>query len=179
MESGHSFLPNDRDFGSIEKRSKKHSLIYDIDHWIEIIKEARSKKQFEVTKMKGRFFDYKKVMDSRIFSKNFKISTLKWFKVFKNSNLIIYKMEGKGDQLFKYQFDVKFGVGNDLSKCPEPPIKKAKYDDILSLFSLIPQKYHQLYLDLLYDELFISVCVCEIMFIDPFFIKFDSYRLKF
>ena len=61
-------------------------------------------------------------------------------------------MEGKGDQLFKYQCDVKFGVGNDLSKCPEHPIKKAKYDDILSLFSLIPQKYPQFYLDLHYDE---------------------------
>ena len=72
--------------------------------------------------------------------------------VFKNSNLIIYKMEGKGDQLFKHQCDDKFGVGNDPSKCPEHPIKKAKYDDILSLFSLISQKYHQFYLDFLYDE---------------------------
>ena len=26
MESGLSFLPNDRDFGAIEKRSKKHLL---------------------------------------------------------------------------------------------------------------------------------------------------------
>lgn len=50
MTSGHSFLPNDSDFGSIEMFAK-NKLIYVAENWYEIIKKCRRTKPFHVTKM--------------------------------------------------------------------------------------------------------------------------------
>ena len=38
MLSGHSFLPNDRDFGSIELAKKRHPTGYVPDEWYELVR---------------------------------------------------------------------------------------------------------------------------------------------
>lgn len=54
MVSGHSFLPNDTDFGVIERESKKHPFIYGPNEWFQIIKSAKKKNPlFKVIKMDG------------------------------------------------------------------------------------------------------------------------------
>jgi len=52
LESGHSFLPNDSDFGDIEKRLKHHSEVYVPQQYYDVIREARSSsKPFKVIEM--------------------------------------------------------------------------------------------------------------------------------
>ena len=51
-EPGHSFLPNDRDFGQIEKSIKKKAAIYVPAEYVEIMKKARkSPSPFDVVDM--------------------------------------------------------------------------------------------------------------------------------
>ena len=57
LESGHSFLPNDTDFGKIENAKKKNIGIYSEEDWTVIIKGCN----FNVTKMKGSFEDISKL----------------------------------------------------------------------------------------------------------------------
>ena len=46
--TGHSFLPNDRDFGRTEMKKRKHERIYTCEQWMEVIRKARIRKPFEV-----------------------------------------------------------------------------------------------------------------------------------
>ena len=51
MVSGHSYLPNDRDFSSIETSKRKRSHIYTPQDWYELIRTARRKNPFHVCEM--------------------------------------------------------------------------------------------------------------------------------
>ena len=44
LVSGHSFLPNDSEFGVIESSSKKIQNIFVPDDWFDLIKNAKRKK---------------------------------------------------------------------------------------------------------------------------------------
>ena len=46
MTVGHSYLPNDRDFGSIETERCKHNTVFVPEEWYEFIVNARRKKSF-------------------------------------------------------------------------------------------------------------------------------------
>lgn len=66
LVSGHSFLPNDADFGVIEKCSRQHHQIFSPNDWIEIIKSAKRKPpHFKVINMKrNEFFSTKNLENS-------------------------------------------------------------------------------------------------------------------
>jgi hypothetical protein len=50
--SGHSFLPNDSDFGDIQKRLKYNKNVYTMEEYCSVIRECRSQKEpFEVSTM--------------------------------------------------------------------------------------------------------------------------------
>lgn len=51
LVSGHSFLPNDSDFGSVELAAKK-KIIFVPEDWYKIMKECRRNKSFSVVHMK-------------------------------------------------------------------------------------------------------------------------------
>ena len=51
MLSGHSYLPNDRDFGTIEKKNRKTQVVYVPDVWCTLVEEARRKNPFEAIRM--------------------------------------------------------------------------------------------------------------------------------
>ena len=60
MVSGHSYLPNDRDFGSIEKASRRTQHVYVPDDWCTLVEKSRRNNPFHVTKMKIEdFFPYR------------------------------------------------------------------------------------------------------------------------
>ncbi|KAJ4429628.1 hypothetical protein ANN_21829 [Periplaneta americana] len=53
MVSGHSFLPNDADFGLIEKAASKTQYVYGPEDWFNVVKSAKRKEpKFEVIVMK-------------------------------------------------------------------------------------------------------------------------------
>ena len=51
MTVGHSYLPNDQDFYSIETERRKRNTIYLPEEWAELILKSRRKHPFTVTKM--------------------------------------------------------------------------------------------------------------------------------
>ena len=51
MLSGHSYLPNDRDFGAIEKASRRAEHIFVPEDWCLLVKMARRKNAFVAVRM--------------------------------------------------------------------------------------------------------------------------------
>ena len=51
MMVGHSYLPNDRDFGGIETAQRKQQNVFVPAEWQELVRTARSKNPFSVTEM--------------------------------------------------------------------------------------------------------------------------------
>ena len=56
MVSGHSYLPNDRDFGSIEKANRKQQHVYIPEEWCKLVESCRRKNPFNVTRMDTKDF---------------------------------------------------------------------------------------------------------------------------
>ena len=65
MESGHSYLPNDRDFGAIEKKGKSKPFIYCFDQWIDVIEESRNKNKFRPINTSTKFKKFSEMEHSR------------------------------------------------------------------------------------------------------------------
>ena len=51
MTVGHSYLPSDRDFGSVETARRKATHLYVPHDWAELISNARRQNPFTVTEM--------------------------------------------------------------------------------------------------------------------------------
>ena len=51
LVSGHSFLPNDRDFGLIEMKIKKANCLYNPEHYYELIEKCRRRNTFSIKRM--------------------------------------------------------------------------------------------------------------------------------
>ena len=51
MLSGHSYLPNDRDFGSIEKASRRTQHVFVPEDWCVLVERARQRNPFTVKRM--------------------------------------------------------------------------------------------------------------------------------
>ena len=70
MVSGHSYFPNDRDFGSIEKTSCRTRHVYVPDSWCNLVEKARKNNPFQVTRMAmGDFVSVKNVRSSIVYQK--------------------------------------------------------------------------------------------------------------
>ena len=61
LVSGHSFLSNDRDFGSIEMRIRKANHLYIPEHYYGLIELCRKKNPFLVERMRQKDFIYNKI----------------------------------------------------------------------------------------------------------------------
>lgn len=51
LQSGHSFLPNDSEFGEVETAVKRREKLYTDEHYMEVMRECRTKNVFEVKRM--------------------------------------------------------------------------------------------------------------------------------
>ena len=63
LESGHSYLPNDTDFGKIEKEKRKQLKIESFSQWKELIKQCK----FEIIEMGGKFKDINQIQKNLTF----------------------------------------------------------------------------------------------------------------
>ena len=166
MTVGHSYLPNDRDFGSIETERRKRNTVFVPDEWAELILKARRKNPFTVTKMTPADF-VSLVLVSKAFV-NRKINTakrsvqwlqIKWIRVQKDKPLQFQYRYSLNDLEAWKTVDLKRRTKDrppDLGRIQLPrmyttarPIKPAKKTDLLSLFQYIPPLHHPFYNNLL------------------------------
>lgn len=152
LESGHSFLPNDTDFGKIEKSKNKNCIgIYTSDQYFDIMR----RNNFKVEEMRGNFFEFSAL--SQFFSlkctntkgERFNWLKLKWFQVSAEQNFVAYKEScNQLEEIKMIAFNRSIPAD---SFCPSPlyqdliPLKFVKYKDLMSLLPYIPSVYTPLY----------------------------------
>ena len=83
MMPGHSYLPNNRDFSSIENAKRKTQHIYVPSQWYDLVRDCRRQNPFEVVPMKAE--DFKSINPVRSCITNRKMNTNKgkvqWLKM--------------------------------------------------------------------------------------------------
>nr|XP_022905846.1 uncharacterized protein LOC111417713 [Onthophagus taurus] len=162
---GHSFLPNDSDFGSVELAAKG-KVIYVPENWYEIMTNCRNKKKFIISTMnKNDFFSTenlkRNVSNRKINIENKRINWLKiqWIRIQKGSPYKIMYKETLEDMI---EFDVlnikptgRKGRPISLKNVPYVklytnirPIGKLKKQDMMALLPFIPPVHHNFFLNL-------------------------------
>ena len=110
MISGHSYLPNDHDFGHIEQSSKTTMQIYVPDDWENVVRQARRKNPFTVSRMNREdFISLKPLKDAIV---NRKVNThgakVEWLKIH-------WIATNKEQPLqFRYRYSTLLNVGRPL-----------------------------------------------------------------
>jgi hypothetical protein len=169
MQSGRSYLPNDADFGVIEKAKKTATnTCYIPQHWMELVRQARKHKPFTVVEMKGNDF-----VDLDVLAKQFvnrKKGTdqmpVKWLQIqsicFCKSHPQIMKFKNVCDEESAWnEVDLRRGrekfrrnrVTNlVVAERQQRKIKVNKFQDLQSLKDYIPPVYHPFYDSLAIDS---------------------------
>ena len=159
MQSGHSFLPNDADFGVIEKYKRVCGDVYIPQHWIDVVKSARKRNPFEVVEMtKDDFADVTSMSKELTNRKKAEDgSQVKWLDI----QTIRFCSEAPSTMQVQYVCDQEgpwysVNLAKDLhSKCTHVrlqmcdgsgrKISREKYNDLQSLKPYIPPTYHGFY----------------------------------
>jgi hypothetical protein len=148
LETGHSYLPNDTDFGKIEKSKSSQIGIYSFDQWVDLVKRCK----FDVIKMKDKFDDFSQLSSYHTFrthdtdSNKFSWLSMKWLRVSDGSDTVEYKTSCSPDDPIR---TINFGKHGQSTANHELvglypnaiPLKKKKYDDIMSLLKFVPYVY--------------------------------------
>ena len=162
MISGHSYLPNDRDFGHIEQARKKTMQIYVPEDWENVVRQARRKNPFVVSKMTREDFVSLKTLKGAIVNRKVnthgaKVEWLKihWIAVSKDQPLQ-FRYRYSNNTLERWKtVDLKKktkGRPPDLGKMVLPPlytrprvVNEKKVSDLLELLNYVPPIYHGFY----------------------------------
>lgn len=152
MESGHSYLPNDTDFGKIERKKKFRENIYNYEDWQRLIESCN----FKTIGMEGRFRDVSSLTKNLQFrtsdcdGNKFSWLKLKWLQVSSENHIMKYKLSCSPDEPIKtIDFSKNIDlINSDIFDLPilynvPPKISKEKFKDIQSLLQYIPPIYHQ------------------------------------
>ena len=162
MVSIHSYLPNDRDFGSIETARKRSECIYVPADWEHVVKESRRKNPFSVTRMERKDFVSfqplkKAIVNRKVNTARGKVEWLKmkWINICKDHPLQFRYRYSHNDLEAWKTVSVKRatkGRPPDLGKIKLPhlyatsrKIKKAKLDDLMELLSYVPPVHHDFF----------------------------------
>lgn len=166
--SGHSFLPNDRDFGVIEMSLKRNQLLYVPQDYYNIIKKCRKGNTFILNEMKQEDFISTRLLEEAVYkrSKNTngeKINWLQicWMRFLRNEPYkILYKTTMDENAEFKI-LDLlprrgrpkKFGniVLPSLYKSIRS-ITSLKYRHMMDLLRYIPPEHHNYFKSLPHTE---------------------------
>ena len=158
LESGHSYLPNDKDFSVIEKSIKqKKCSVYDKAGWFQIVESSKLKQPFKTIDMANRFIQFDHLTKLRTYNSsktsdyvNFSFLNVKVFRITKNSNILEYKTQHKSDQWFKFNYPLLKTDYPEIEKCDYEnlTISKETFTDLISLLQYIPPAHQQFYKNL-------------------------------
>ncbi|CAG9573071.1 unnamed protein product [Danaus chrysippus] len=159
--SGHSYLPNDRDFSHIESAIKKYPRLYTPDDYIQVIKDCKKKNPLKVTLMaKSDFLGTSKV-EKMIINRKRGINKecINWLQTREiyierdSPNSIYFKTDffGNSVEVNVGRAPVRGRPGLILMEHLVPlwpsgkPVSPAKLADIQSILHLIPQDAQSFY----------------------------------
>ncbi len=162
MVSGHSYLPNDRDFGSIEKANRRTPLIFVPEDWYTLVEHARSKNPFVVTRMSMADFSSTDAIRSEIVYR--KVNTrkekvewlgIRWFQIqkekpfevryrYSHNTLEAWKILDVRKRRAGRPADLGTAALTPLYSCPRA-INAKKLQDLQVLLQFIPPVHHAFY----------------------------------
>ena len=165
MLSGHSYLPNDRDFGAIEKASRKTQHVFVPEDWCMLVERARQKNPFVAVRMATPDFISlegvkKRIVKRKTNSQKQKVNWLdiRWIQVRKEKPFhLFYKYSLNTLESWKILDVQKRQPGRpiDIGRIElQPlysgprPLPSNKLDDLKILMQFIPPVYHAFYTSL-------------------------------
>jgi hypothetical protein len=169
MIVGHSYLPNDRDFGSIETARRKASHVYVPQDWMDLIKSCRRQNAFAVTEMAADDFVSleplsKAFINRKVNTDKEKVNwlSIRWIRVQKSKPMQFqYRHTHNSLEAWK-TVDLKRktkGRSVNLAQIPLPvlypnmrQLKANKVKDLTDLLQFIPPVHHGFYRQLLEDH---------------------------
>nr|CAH7745911.1 unnamed protein product [Callosobruchus chinensis] len=168
MVSGHSFLPNDRDFGHIEQHAK-NTVKYVPEDWYSLIKKCRPRKPFCVYEMQKTNFVSSKPLEEYVLrrKKNEQNNPVSWLRIQwlhfeKHEPYKIYYKETLNED---WPFEVinlqqnRKGAPKLFKNINLPPlydsprpVNNNKKKNMEELLQFIPPIHHKFFKDLNIDE---------------------------
>nr|CAH7716593.1 unnamed protein product [Callosobruchus chinensis] len=168
MVSGHSFLPNDRDFGHIEQHAK-NTVKYVPEYWYSLIKKCRPRKPFCVYEMQKTNFVSSKPLEEYVLrrKKNEQNNPVSWLRIQwlhfeKHEAYKIYYKETLNED---WSFEVinlqqnRKGAPKLFKNINLPPlydsprpVNNNKKKNMEELLQFIPPIHHNFFKDLNIDE---------------------------
>lgn len=165
MLSGHSYLPNDRDFGSIEKANRRTQHVFVPEDWFTLVEEARHKNRFTVKQMNtSDFVSIESVRSLIVHRKtNTQKQKVEWLKIrwlqisaaspfqvryrYSLNALEVWKILDLRKRSAGRPRDVGRVILNPLY-CGPRPLNEKKLADLRQLTEFIPPIHHAYYLSL-------------------------------
>ena len=166
--SGHSYLPNDRDFSQIENKLRKIGNMYSYEEFCNVVASCKqNKNKFKVVKMTAEEFYSTEALQMLITNrkKDSKKNKVNWL----NMKVIRVVKSKPGILFFKYSYDpdtpyleldLKKRLGGPLLSEANMAllhpnghfISRAKYNDILCLLKYVPPVCHDFFVNLVVDD---------------------------
>lgn len=167
LVSGHSFLPNDADFGVIESASKKVQHIYVPSDWSNIVKAAKRKvPKFNVVEMKREEFLSTLSLEEAITNRkkstngeNFSWLNIRWLRFIRGSPISLYFKETMNEEMEFTEVNLRKATkGRPLQSLASIdqtvlyPVRRvitaAKKRDMYDLLPYIPPIHHAFFRNL-------------------------------
>lgn len=159
---GHSYLPNDSDFGVIESKARKTQNIFSPDDWYDVIRQCKSKNPFVVVEMKHEDFLSTKTLEDSVTNRKKTVDgmavnwlEMRWIRLERHHP---HKLQFKTTFSEEFPFleiDLKKSVVGRPSVLANVeqhplyptirPVTKAKRADMMSLLKYIPPVNHDYY----------------------------------
>ncbi|KAJ2940817.1 hypothetical protein O0L34_g5819 [Tuta absoluta] len=169
LESGHSFLPNDTDFGRIECALKLQQRLYTPEDYMEVMKHCKQKKPMRVHRMQKNDFVSSSKLESLVTNRKKAVdgSKISWLKtkeiVLKKEDMFSIFMRPDLDEKTEYTVvNIKKNTrGRQIvlrKELMDPlwptgkPIPTPKLQDLKSLMHLIPRDDQGFYKNLTSDD---------------------------
>ena len=162
MLSGHSYLPNDRDFGGIETARRRRSTLFVPEDWYTLVENARRTIRFHVQRMEQAYFVAIEPLTKLIANRKVTVTgrkvewlNIQWIRVEKDSPFTFKYRFSHNDLEGWHVVDLRpkrAGRLQDMGRVSLPPlysgprpINEAKLKDLHSLLCYVPPIHHDFY----------------------------------
>lgn len=159
LESGHTFLPNDSEFGDFECSLKTYERVYTDKQYMKIMRNCRIKNKFQVNRLSSDDFFSVQKLEELIVNRKMDVNKQKinWMEtheiLLEKSHPNIIKMKRKFKDEFQSVDIAKRGTNVIDFESVEldrlwpngRPLSKAKLEDLKEMMELVPDKYKYFY----------------------------------
>lgn len=159
LMSGHSFLPNDSDFGDVERKLKENDTVYTDVEYIQLMLDSRRENKFVINRLTSKDFLSVSLLEKAVTNRKFdkdkdKVSWLKTHQItMEKAHPTVLKMCNDVSDIGYQVVDIgKRGEQVDLKSIVLEPLwpegkvlSKNKIDDLKYLMRLVPEEHKSFY----------------------------------